>query len=391
MEQDYIELLELQTLIREGVEDALPGTVRVRAEIASLQHRTNGHCYLELCESGPRGPVAKVRAIIWRSSWDAISRKFAKEAGDTLHDGISLVFEVRVTYSELYGLSLIIEDIDVGHTLGEAELARRRTIERLTQEGLMDLQKELVLPEVPYSLAVISAPDAAGYGDFRRHLLENEYGFAFDVTLFEATMQGETAPASIQDALSRVLLAADSYDAVFILRGGGSSLDLACFDDYGLCAAIARFPVPVYTAIGHDRDVHVADMVACGSVKTPTALADLCIDAVAAEDERISGYVSRLRVAFGGKISNMEAECQKMLHRTALALSSKLSLAGARLSALQARISASDPRTILSRGYALVADSKGTVIKSASSVAVGDDIQVRYSDGTLKAKVNGKV
>ena len=453
MQRDYLELLELQTLIREGIEESLPGPLRVRAEIASMQRRTNGHCYLELCESGPRGPVAKVRAIIWRSSWEPIASKFEEASGDTLHDGISLVFEVTVSYSELYGLSLIIQDIDVAHTLGEAELARRQTVARLTEEGLMDLQKELVLPDIPYSIAVISAPDAAGYGDFCRHLQDNAYGFAFGVTLFEATMQGESAPDSIIAALDRIIAChhdrafpchseqseesdlpgseevsggrrptegersdiggsfprplgvqgdnslprsgrwqeAKGFDAIFILRGGGSSLDLACFDDYGLCAAIARCPVPVYTAIGHDRDVHVADMVACGSVKTPTALADLLIDAVAAEDERISGYVSRLRVAFAGKVSAMEASCERLLHRVSLAFSGKLAVADARLAALAARIGAADPRTILSRGYALVTDGSGTVLKSASGVNAGDDISVRYSDGTLKCKVYGKV
>ncbi|MBO4566124.1 MAG: exodeoxyribonuclease VII large subunit, partial [Bacteroidales bacterium] len=205
MEEDYLELLELQALIREGVEEALPGSVRVRAEIASIQRRSNGHCYLELCESGPRGPVAKARAVIWRSAWEPIAAKFSEATGGTLHEGLSLIFQVSVSYSELYGLSLIVEDIDVGAVLGEAELARRRTIERLTQEGLMDLQKELTLPDVPYSIAVISAPDAAGYGDFRRHLLENEYGFSFAITLFPATMQGDSAPASIASALDNVI------------------------------------------------------------------------------------------------------------------------------------------------------------------------------------------
>ena len=391
MEPDYLELLELQTLIREGIEEILPGPVRVRAEIASLQRRTNGHCYLELCESGPRGPVAKVRAVIWRSAWESVAGKFSSETGENLREGLSLVFEVTVNYSELYGLTLVIGGIDVGLTLGEAELARRRTLEKLEEEGLMDLQKELALPDIPYDIAVISAPDAAGYGDFRRHLLENEYGFAFNVQLYEAIMQGENAPASIRDAMSRILLEEHAPDAVFILRGGGSALDLACFDDYSLAAAIARYPIPVYTAIGHDRDVHVADLVACGSVKTPTALADLLIDAVAAEDERIGAYVSRLRTAFGNKISSVEAACQRMLHRTALAFSAKISLDDARLATLQARIASADPRTILSRGYALVADGKGALIKSASAVSVGDSISVRYSDGTLNCKVNGKV
>lgn len=391
MEPDYLELLELQTLIREGIEEILPGPVRVRAEIASLQRRTNGHCYLELCESGPRGPVAKVRAVIWRSAWESVAGKFFSETGENLREGLSLVFEVTVNYSELYGLTLVIGGIDVGLTLGEAELARRRTLEKLEEEGLMDLQKELALPDIPYDIAVISAPDAAGYGDFRRHLLENEYGFAFNVQLYEATMQGENAPASIRDAMSRILLEEREPDAVFILRGGGSALDLACFDDYSLAAAIARYPIPVYTAIGHDRDVHVADLVACGSVKTPTALADLLIDAVAAEDERIGAYVSRLRIAFGNKISSVEAACQRMLHRAALAFSAKISLDDARIATLQARIASADPRTILSRGYALVADEKGALVKSASAVSVGDSISVRYSDGTLNCKVNGKV
>ncbi|MBO4742372.1 MAG: exodeoxyribonuclease VII large subunit [Bacteroidales bacterium] len=369
MERDFLELLELQTLIREGIEESVPGPVRVKAEIASLQHKANGHCYLELCESGPRGPVAKVRAVIWRNIFESLSRKFIEASGGPLAPGMSLIFEVTVNYSELYGLSLTVEDIDVEHTLGEAELLRRQTIERLETEGLMELQKELALPSVPYSLAIISAEDAAGYGDFRRHLLQNDYGFAFDVRLFPATMQGDTAPASIAAALNRIEDIQNEFDGVFIMRGGGSVLDLACFDDYDLCAAIARFPLPVYTAIGHDRDVHVADMVACGSVKTPTALADLCIDAVAAEDERISSLESRLRLAFLAKIAVAEAN----------------------VAALAARIAASDPRNILSRGYALVTDSAGRVLKSAAPVNVGDALQILYSDGKLNCTVDGKV
>ena len=313
--EDYIELLELQQIIKAGVEDSLPGPVRVKAEVASIQHKANGHCYLELCQSDNRGLTAKVRGIIWKSRAEVLLGKYAEATGAPLQPGMAIIMEVQVNYSELYGVSLIIEDIDCQATLGEAELRRRQTLERLEKEGLLDLQKEFALPALPYSLAVISARDAAGYGDFRRHLLENEYGFAFEVTLFEATMQGDSAPASIISALQRILngnghnsersdrgsfegtsphplgvqgdeelLRSSHYDAVLILRGGGSVLDLACFDDYDLCAAIATFPVPVCTAIGHDRDSHAADRVSCISVKTPTALADLFIDAVAAED-----------------------------------------------------------------------------------------------------------
>lgn len=369
MERDYLELLELQQIIREGLEDAVPETVRVRAEVASVQRKTNGHCYLELCQSESGSPVAKIRAIIWRNRAELLFSKFASTTGDSIKPGVALVFETRVNYSELYGISLIIEDIDVEHTLGEAELQRRLTIERLTREGLLDLQKEFALPPLPYSLAVISAPDAAGFGDFRRHLLENEYGFAFKVQLFEAAMQGETAPSSICDALALIAMQPDAFDAVLILRGGGSVLDLACFDDYSLAAAIARFPLPVYTAIGHDRDVHVADMAACASVKTPTALADLFIDAVAAEDECISDFRNRLRLAFTSKISACEAA----------------------LARIETRIYSADPRRLLERGYSLVTDSSGVLIKRASDAGAGSDINILFPDGTLNCTVNGKI
>ena len=369
MAKDYLELLELQRIIREGVEDAVPDTVRVHAEVASVQRKSGGHCYLELCQSVAGSPAAKIRAIIWRSLADRLLSGFASAAGEPLKAGAALVFEVRVNYSELYGISLIIEDIDISHTLGEAELQRRRTIERLGNEGLLDMQKELALPAVPHRLAVISAPDAAGYGDFRRHLLENEYGFAFGVQLFEAAMQGESAPSSICGALARIAIAEHDFDAVLILRGGGSVLDLACFDDYTLAAEIARFPLPVYTAIGHDRDVHAADLVACASVKTPTALADLFIDAVASEDECISGLRNRLRLAFASKIAVCEAEVAR----------------------LEARIAASNPRTLLSRGYSLVTDSAGTLLRRASDASVGSRINILYPDGTLNCTIDEKV
>lgn len=433
LEQDYMELLELQQIIQEGIEDALPGIVRVRAEVASVQQRSNNHCYLELCQSGPLGVVAKVRAIIWKSRAGAVLGKFSKANGSALQAGMALVFEGRVNYSELYGVSLIIEDIDVEHTLGEAELRRRRTLERLEKEGLLDMQKELALPDVPYSLAVISAHDAAGYGDFCRHLLENEYGFAFEVTLFEATMQGDGAPASIIAALDRIKNEGVDYDSVLILRGGGSVLDLACFDDYELCEAIARFPLPVLTAIGHDRDEHAADRVANISVKTPTALADIFIDALAAEDERITAFQNRLRLAFAGKLARLEEgvtraearlrlsfagklgvleEClgrnksrlqlalvsklsaaqgaaDKLQARIRFALNATLTGADAALSKLETRITAANPRLLLERGYTLVAGGRGALIKRASEAKEGDHISVIFPDGSLHCLVEG--
>ena len=389
LEQDYLELYELQQIIREGVEEAVPGPVRVRAEVASIQQRGNGHCYMELSQSGLSGPVAKVRAVIWRSNASALLSKFAAATGAPLQPGVAVIFEVLVNYSELYGLTLVVSDLDVEHTLGEAELRRRETIERLEKEELIDLQKELAIPDVPYSLAVISAPDAAGYGDFRRHLLENEYGFAFDVRLFEATMQGEGAPASIIEAMERITESGFAADAVLILRGGGSTLDLACFDDYDLCAAIARFPVPVFTAIGHDRDNHIADLVACDSVKTPTALADLFISAVAQEDERIQDFAHRLRMGLLASVSAAEAALDRRLRIISLAISGKISVEEQKLSELQSRILTFNPRKLLESGYTLVTDASGRLLKSVRGLKSGDTLDVRFPDGTVNCTVNG--
>ena len=390
---DYLELYELQEIIREGVEEAVPGPVRVKAEIASMQQRANGHCYMELCQSGPQGPVAKVRAVIWRSQAAAVLKKFSKATGAPLGPGVLVIFEVRVNYSELYGMTLVVSDVDVEHTLGEAELRRRETIDRLKKEDLLDLQKELALPDIPYRLAVISAEDAAGYGDFRRHLLENEYGFAFSVTLFPATMQGDSAPesiiASLQNGCEPKCGGNKSFDAILILRGGGSTLDLACFDDYDLCAAIARCPVPVFTAIGHDRDTHIADMVACEAVKTPTALADLFIDAVAREDERIQDLGHRLRMGLLATVSAAESALDKRLRVLSLAISGKISREEQKLSELQSRILTFNPRKLLESGYTLVTDASGRLLKQAGGIRPGDTLDVHFPDGTVNCTVNG--
>ena len=294
----------------------------------------------------------------------------------------------------------------------------------------MEMQKELALPELPYRLAVITSKTAAGYGDFRRHLLENPEGYAFQLDLYEALMQGEQAPASIMEALEQA--GEQNYDAILILRGGGSELDLACFDDYELAVAIATCPVPVVTAIGHDKDVHIADMVAHASVKTPTALADLFLEAYEDQDalldrltqriggglrHLVSGYELRLSRAEGAvsqavqrRIGALEMLLQRSVgrisrgllqkysqvarlsdacaHRLRFAAAARVSQEVSVLALREARIKATDPRNILSLGYVLVTGKDHQVLKTVEKVAVGDSIGVRFTDGSLTARVD---
>ena len=213
-EREYIDLLELQTRIKEGIQDAFPGRYWVKAEISSWSPRANGHCYLTLTQSRAGKPVAESRAMIWKWHYTQIIRYFEEATGQKLQAGITVLVKVQVNFSELYGISLYIEDIDAAFTLGEQALERKRAIERLTKDGYMDMQKELAIPDIPQRLAVITSKTAAGYQDFRNHLLNNPDGFAFSLDLYEATMQGEQAPDSIADALTKAQ--EKDYDAILI-------------------------------------------------------------------------------------------------------------------------------------------------------------------------------
>ena len=386
MEKEFIDLFEFQSRLKRGIESLFPNRLWVRAEVSAVKVR-NGHCYLELSQSDQGGLKAKATAIIWSSKYRIIAPYFESVTGSPLQEGMVVLVEVQANYSQLYGFSLIINDIDPEYSLGQKELERQRTIERLQSEGLMDLQKRLVLPVLPYDLAVISAPDAAGYRDFIRHLDENPYGFRVNPVLYPALMQGTDCPASVTAALDAVLKSGNRYDAVLIMRGGGSKLDLACFDDYGLAAAIARYPLPVLTGVGHDHDFHVCDMVAHAYVKTPTALADYILDMYECEDARLSSYHTRMRLALSSRVSGMENKAARLIDRIRNASAMKISLAESALNVMQARIAAADPRKIMERGYALAVDGEGVVLKNAAGVSAGDKVSVMFADGTIKAHV----
>ena len=400
MEKEFVDLLELQHRLKQGVESLFPNRVWVKAEVSAIKARSGGHCYLELSQSNQKGLVAKSSAIIWSSKYRFIAPYFESVTGTPLQEGLVILVKVQVNYSELYGMSLIIDDINPEFSLGEKEQERQRTIQRLQEEGLMGLQKGLELPLLPYRLAVISAEDAAGYRDFMRHIEENPYGFKFETVLFPALMQGADCPSSIIAALDAVLDDMQEgakmdravqqyvgYDAVLILRGGGAKLDLACFDDYELAAVIAQYPLPVLTAIGHDQDFHVCDMVAHEYLKTPTALADYIVDIYAREDERISSFETRIRLALSNRLYREEALLDSLAARIRGGFALKISAMESALQVLQTRIQAADPRRILDRGYALALDANGVVLKGAAGRKVGDKVSVMFADGTIHAEV----
>ena len=388
MEKEFIDLFQFQSRLKEGVECLFPNRLWLRAEVSSIKARPGGHCWLELSQSDDKGLVAKASAVVWSSKFRFIAPYFESVTGSPLQEGMVILVEIQVSYSQLYGLSLIINDIDPEYTLGLKELERQRTIARLQSEGLIGLQKELDLPVLPYRLVVISAEDAAGFRDFVKHLEENPYGFKMEVTLFPALMQGAECPGSIVSALDSVLESDESYDLVLIMRGGGSKLDLACYDDYELSAVIAQFPLPVFTAIGHDQDYHVCDMVAYSYLKTPTALADELISIYEDEDAALTSFVSRIRLAAAAKISAAESRIDMLKARLLSQMAMKIAQHEAALKVMEARITAADPRRLLERGYVLALDGDGVVIKSAAGRKTGDNVVLMFPDGSLECTVD---
>ncbi|MDH5603595.1 MAG: exodeoxyribonuclease VII large subunit, partial [Cyclobacteriaceae bacterium] len=275
-----LSLLELSRLIKSTIEQNVGGPYWVVAEIGDLKVNQNGHCYLELVEKENNQVLAKARATIWANVYMRLAPYFAQASGERLKPGLKILCQVKPGFHEVFGLSLNILSIDPKYTVGERAKRREQIIKQLTEEGLVTLNKQLTWPLVPNRIAVISSETAAGYQDFMHQLQSNRYGYSYTTTLFQAIMQGDGAVSSISMALEEIRSQANQYDVLAILRGGGSSLDLDCFDSYELAKELAHFPLPVLTGIGHDKDSTVIDIVAYQSLKTPTALAEFLIQSV---------------------------------------------------------------------------------------------------------------
>ena len=272
-ENKYISLFELMSVVRCEIEQRLDSYYWIVAEISELKNHSSGHCYLELIDKidDNHSPRARASAVIWANRFTVIDSYFRAETGQALKRGLKILVKCRVAFHELYGLSLQIVDIDPIYTVGEVFLKRKRTIEQLKADGVFDMNRERDANIVMQRIAVISSAQAAGYQDFMNELAASRC--SFEVSLFEASVQGENAESSVIAALERIYNNIEQFDCVALIRGGGSQHDLSCFDSYEMCSNLAQFPLPLLTGIGHDKDVSVADMVAYRSLKTPTAVA----------------------------------------------------------------------------------------------------------------------
>jgi exodeoxyribonuclease VII large subunit len=312
-------LAELLGYVRLALQQQLADSYWVVAEVAEITvpRFAGAHCYLTLTEQTTDGrgtPLkAQARATLWSQRYQQLAPAFERATGQPLRAGLKLLLRVQVRFHEQYGLSLDVVAIDPSYTVGELALLRLKTLRLLEEKGLLERQQQLTLTLAPQRLAVISSPTAAGFQDFVQQLQEAPYDFA--LTLFPATMQGDEAPASIRAALDGIRARRGQYDAVVIIRGGGSRTDLLAFDEYGLAAAVGAFPLPVLTGIGHERDEAVVDLTAHRALKTPTAVAAFLVERLARLEAAIFGLGEQVVALARRQLSQRHARLDQLSGR----------------------------------------------------------------------------
>ena len=406
---EHYTLRQLNLLVREAIEETLPDEYWVEAELSECRENS-GHCYMELIEKDEHSntPVARASAKCWRQTWQMVKPYFERTTGQRLRAGMKVLVKVYAQFHEAYGFSWIISDIDPTYTLGDMARKRQEIIRQLKEEGIFDLQRELRIPTFAKRIAVISAQNAAGYGDFCRQLEDNDYSFRFEVTLFPAVMQGEQVEQSVINALNSIYERIHDYDVVCILRGGGATADLSGFDTLALAENVAQFPLPIITGIGHNRDESILDMVANTKVKTPTAAAALLIDNLLRILERLDDASQRISNAVNQRISSQKIKIASMTsliptltlrmvgdqrhridtigNRLPIAIERRLTTQKHLLESLSIKLQGFDPQLLLSRGYSITLKD-GRAVRDPKQLKPGDEIETRLEKGIITSIV----
>jgi exodeoxyribonuclease VII large subunit len=424
-------LSEVALSIQKTLAERYTGSYWIKAEMNKLNlYPHSGHCYPDLVEKTGGKIIAEMRSTIWKDDFRRISENFLKVLQEPVRDGIKILFCARVTYTPVYGLSLRILDIDPSWSLGELEKEKQETIARLKKEGIFGRNKVLPLPLLPKRIAIISVQTSKGYADFRKIIDENGWGYSFFHMLFPALLQGENAVESILAQMERIKTVMHHFDVVAIIRGGGGDVGLTCYNDYTLASAIATFPLPVITGIGHSTNETVAEMVAHRNAITPSELADFLLQKfhnfavplgkaretvieqatriLRDENLKVRNAVRYFRSVTLSRIAHsrqdIQQETKAVQQQSALCIQrwkeqqitlrinlfTKTSLflkdRETALAGLERSIGLLDPVNVLKRGYSLT-QANGKIIKTVGDVAEGAVMQTMLADGTVTSKV----
>ena len=401
-------LLDLQRMVRATLESRFHDPLWISAEISELKVNRSGHCYLNLVEKGATdgAPRAEARAVIWKSAYLPMASMFEAATGTTLRAGLRVLVRVVVSYHEVYGFSLQIIDLDPRYTLGEVERRRRETIAHLQQDGVWDMNRELSLPHPTLRIAIVSSDTAAGYQDFMNELRRSTY--RFETTLFRSLMQGDAAEESVINALSEIAARESDFDVVAIIRGGGSTSDLALFDSYLIASYVAQFPLPIFSGIGHDKDVSVVDMVAHTSLKTPTAVATKLVEMADYEMTVVENLATDITTLVENRVQNEAMRIYTLgtdIGRHAISITNTqvnridlinselhnrieyiLSTEERRIDNAKRTLESYSIDNILRLGFAVARNQDGA-IRSIVNTHIGESVDIELIDGTIGAEI----
>jgi exodeoxyribonuclease VII large subunit len=374
--------------------------VWVIAETSDIKNYPDrGYCFLTLVEretgTPAAGTVAKMEACIWRRNYNTI-RDFEQATGVAFARNIQLLLMVSVSFSPVYGLRLEILKIDPSYTLGNLERERQAVLDTLVREhpDLVWLEAEqyitanqlLTRPAVLQRLALITAPNSDGWRDFRHELTQNTFGYDFVVDEYLTQVQGQGAERAICAQLDRIQTSGVPYDAVVMVRGGGSQLDFGSFDTYQLGLAVAGFPLPILAGIGHERNVSITDMLCHQSVKTPTKAAAFLIEHNRQFEENCLYLRDRLTNLTRDAIQLTREQLDTETERLRFVMHNYLRNRHTDLTEKAVTLRHLDPANVLKRGYALLL-RRGRIVTSAADVKSGEALQVQLRDGLIDVRI----
>lgn len=408
--KNIFSLLEVTRSIQKTIGDRYKSLYWIKCEMNKLNHYAHsGHCYPELVEKKEGKIVAEIRSILWKTDFNRINQQFVKLLQEPLRDGITILFQAGISYDPLHGLSLRIVDIDPAFVLGELEKEKIESIRKLQAAGIFDLNKKLPFPRIPKRLAIISVESSKGLSDFYKILQHNPWGYRIETTLYPALLQGDKSVPSIIKQLAEIAEKGNAYDAIAIIRGGGGEVGLSSYNNYLLAKAIAIFPLPVLTGIGHSTNETVSEMVAYKNAITPTELADFLIQQFHNFAIPVDEAQRRMVLACKALFQWHENRLSQQMH--AISWNSKARLSQEKnhlvnsiqqlqqqsrllyknkqnqLDQMSRLINLANPTQLLKRGFSIT-KVNGKVLTDINQINENDEIETYLAEGKLQSRVS---
>lgn len=387
-ERKSFTLFEVMQSIQRTIISRYGSTFWVKADMIKLNHYIHsGHCYPDLVEKKNDRTIAQARAIIWKSDYEKINKKFIEITKEPLKDGISIFFLARIGFDPVYNLSITILDIDPVVTLGQLEKERLETINKLKTEKLFNKNKGLKLPLLPQRLAIISVETSKGYSDFMNIINQESDKYKIFTYLFPSLLQGDNAIESLIQALETVERLKHHFDCVLIIRGGGGDIGLSCYNDYELSKTIANFPIPVLTGIGHSTNETVSEMVSFKNTITPTELADFILNHFREFEKRIIASKDKI-IYFSNKIIELENKhIDNIIQKLRIGINNNFITQEKKLENLEKYINILNPVNQLKRGYTITYKD-GEIIKDKNELKKSDRITTHFNNGEIESIID---